>query len=78
MKKAGIKRKLSCRAAVLVATGMVFQVSSCSLGEGGVINAFVDTGALSEIRRELWESSPIGRLFGGIDGSLEVSFGGDS
>ena len=77
MKKVGNRTKLCCRAVALAATGMVFQVSSCTLGEGGVIDAFADTGALSEIGRGLWEASPIGRLLDGFDGSFEVSVGGD-
>ncbi len=61
------KWKLGRRAVVAAITaGAVFQVSSCNINDGGVISAFVDTGALSDLRNQLFEASLLGQLFGDI------------
>ncbi len=72
------KWKLGRRAVVAaISAGAVFQVSSCNIDDGRVISAFVDTGALSDLRNQLFEASLLGRLLGDIEGSLEVSIGED-
>lgn len=60
-----------------VATGTAFQLSSCSLDEGGVLSAFADTGGLSEWRNTLVENSPFGQFLDGVNGSVQVDVGGD-
>ena len=72
------KRKWNwCRRAAVaaMAAGTVFQVSSCNIDEGGVISAFADPGALSDLRNQLIAASPLGQLFSNVAGSLEVSIG---
>jgi hypothetical protein len=61
--------------AALLATGSVFQMSSCSIGDDGALSAFANPRALSELGNDLFEASPLGRLLGGIDGSLEIRVG---
>ena len=70
------KSRLGRRAVVAaISAGTVFQVSSCNIDEGGVISAVADTGALSDLRNQLFEASLLGRLFGHVEGSLDVSTG---
>ena len=72
------KWRLGRRAVVATITaGAMFQVSSCNIDEGGVISAFADTGALTDLRNQLYEASPLGQLLGDFEGSLEVSIGGN-
>lgn len=68
--------RFGIRAAIAVlATGSVFQLSSCSIGDDGTINAFANPRALSDFGNELFEASPFDRLLGDIDGSLEIRVG---
>ncbi len=60
-----------------MSAGTMFQVSSCNIDEGGVISAFADTAAFTDLHNQMFEASPLGQLLGDIEGSLEVSIGGD-
>ncbi len=66
------RRKLCRRAAIVaVAAGAAFQVSSCRIGDGGIIDAVVDPAALSELRTQLIEGSWIGSLLDHVHGAGE-------
>ena len=60
-----------------ITAGAMFQLSSCNIDEGGVISAFADTAAFTDLHNQMFEASPLGQLLGDIEGSLEVSIGGD-
>ena len=57
----------------MMAAGTIFQISSCTLDENGVFNAFADTLALSDLRNQLFENSPFSDIVENFDG-----FGGPS
>ncbi len=58
-----------------ITAGTVFQVSSCNIDGNGVISAFADPGALAELRNQLLEASPLGRLFDHVN--VDVQIGND-
>ena len=63
------RRKLCRRAAIAaIAAGAAFQVSSCKIDDSGIVDAFVDPAALSELRTQLIEGSWIGSLLDHVHG----------
>ena len=64
------KWKLGYHAVVVaMSAGTMFQVSSCTIDEGGVISALADTGALTDLRNQWLDASLLGHLHddGGSD-----------
>ncbi len=51
-------------AVATVGAGAMFQVSSCSLDDGGVLSAFADAGGLQDLQASLLANSPLGAIFG--------------
>ncbi len=47
-----------------VGVGAMFQVSSCSVDDGGVLSAFADSAGLQDLRTQLLANSPLGAIFG--------------
>lgn len=60
-----------------VAAGSAFQISSCSIDNQGALSAFANPQALSDLRNQLFEASPLGQLLDGVSGSINVSVGED-
>ncbi len=70
------KKSFGIRAVIAaVAAGSAFQISSCSIDENGQINAFADTLAISDLRNQLFDASPIGRWLEGLNDSVENQTG---
>ena len=69
------KWKLGYHAVVVaMSAGTMFQVSSCTIDDGGVISALADTGALSDLRDEWLAGTLLGHLHD--DGGSEDESGG--
>ena len=47
---------------VAMSAGTMFQVSSCTVDDGGILSAFADTGALSDLRNQWLDDSLLGHL----------------
>jgi len=60
-----------------ISAGSVFQVSSCNIDDGGVISAFANPAAFADLGNQLFEASPLGRLLGNIQGSVDIQIGND-
>ena len=57
------KWKLGYHAVVVaMSAGTMFQVSSCTIDDGGVISALADTGALSDLRNQWLDDTLLGHL----------------
>lgn len=56
------------------AVGMNFQLASCTLDEAGLFAGSLDTLGLSELRNQLFDSSPFSQFFDRWDG---FGHGGD-
>jgi hypothetical protein len=60
--------------AAALTTGAVFQLSSCTISDDGVLSAFADPSGFADLGAQWHEDSVLGRLFN-IDGSVQVNFG---
>ena len=76
MQSVGHHWKRNRRIAAALAAGAVFQISSCSVSDEGVITAFADPSGFADLGAQLHEDSLLGRVFD-IGGTVEINFGGD-
>jgi len=65
-----------CAVAAALTTGAVFQLSSCTINEDGVLSAFADPSGFADLGAQWHENSVLGRLLN-IDGSVQINFGED-